>query len=599
MAEPAWFAPANWLGVGAVTDASVEFFVDAEEYYADLRREILAGAGAPGWVFWIGFDASLGTPMPAAADPAPVKPFARRQGLASDLPWLGILERVSPTVNVRALLNLHPKPFPHDYYLLNNRLLVQRLNRLPNACALDDARYLYMNGTHHQKLVVVVNEQAQTSAAYVGTMDIQEQRINDRWCEVGCRVRGAAVRDLYRVFHQRWVEHTAQLQQREHRRGVIPLPDSIPFSGSAPARTSDPVTDSGRSGRAGHRVQAVTTFGNPARRNPMPWAGQGGNPATQAVNAAHTIAAAIPRDLPLVDPTVGNDLFTGKDRAAAHILQAHRAQTTGYRFAPNGHTGIYQALRHALARPCRTIYLEDQYLVEDTPMGDKPRLPALLDLLAARVQDRDFVKLIVLCTRLADIDEEFLHQAGKHRRAFIERLDAADPNHQKVVICQYKSNGSLRSGLIPTTSAPFYVHSKTWIFDDEFLIVGSANCNRRGYSHDSELDLAVYDNDRSTVAALRRRIWLRRLNAGITGRPLAPSAVADFTAASVYWEKPNEHGLALENHRIGLAQFLQGGSSAPAPEEASWKRALDPTVLPGATKGADLLWDLVIDPDGT
>ena len=37
-----------------------------------------------------------------------------------------------------------------------------------------------------------------------------------------------------------------------------------------------------------------------------------------------------------------------------------------------------------------------------------------------------------------------------------------------------------------------YVHSKTWVIDDEFAIVGSANCNRRGYTHDSEASVGVY-----------------------------------------------------------------------------------------------------------
>jgi phosphatidylserine/phosphatidylglycerophosphate/cardiolipin synthase-like enzyme len=32
-----------------------------------------------------------------------------------------------------------------------------------------------------------------------------------------------------------------------------------------------------------------------------------------------------------------------------------------------------------------------------------------------------------------------------------------------------------------------YVHSKVWIFDDECAIVGSSNCNNRGYKNDSEM----------------------------------------------------------------------------------------------------------------
>lgn len=38
-----------------------------------------------------------------------------------------------------------------------------------------------------------------------------------------------------------------------------------------------------------------------------------------------------------------------------------------------------------------------------------------------------------------------------------------------------------------------YVHSKCWVFDDELAVIGSANCNRRGYQHDSEVDAFIWD----------------------------------------------------------------------------------------------------------
>lgn len=38
-----------------------------------------------------------------------------------------------------------------------------------------------------------------------------------------------------------------------------------------------------------------------------------------------------------------------------------------------------------------------------------------------------------------------------------------------------------------------YIHSKCWVFDDELAVIGSANCNRRGYQHDSEVDAFIWD----------------------------------------------------------------------------------------------------------
>ena len=45
------------------------------------------------------------------------------------------------------------------------------------------------------------------------------------------------------------------------------------------------------------------------------------------------------------------------------------------------------------------------------------------------------------------------------------------------------------------SGTPVYVHAKTVIVDDVWAIVGSDNLNRRSWSHDSELSIAVLDAD--------------------------------------------------------------------------------------------------------
>lgn len=39
-----------------------------------------------------------------------------------------------------------------------------------------------------------------------------------------------------------------------------------------------------------------------------------------------------------------------------------------------------------------------------------------------------------------------------------------------------------------------YVHPKCWVFDDELAVIGSANCNRRRWEHDSEIGAFVFDD---------------------------------------------------------------------------------------------------------
>ena len=403
-------------------------------------------------------------------------------------------------------------------------------------------------------------------------------RITDRWCEIGCKVQGEAARELYRVFYERWIEHTEMLAGLPKERAWIPKPEDVPVN----------------SGGGKLLTQVSTTFGNPSRSSPFGVLGS----RSQVVNAPHrlTVVPKMPLGIGVSTPSVrvGNDFFKEIDPAAPPLLAAAAKQTPTYAFAPTGRTGIYRQIEAAIAATRKYMYIEDQYLVDDMPMG---ALVSMLDLLKQRVKDSGFKKLIVLCTRLDEIKKEFLGQAGSHRRAFVEGL--VEAGGDKVVICQYKSNSSLGIDVKPLENSPFYVHSKSWLFDDELLVVGSANCNRRGYSHDSELDFAVYDVEKAAIRELRTKIWLRRLNTETVTKPLGDCDVQDFLSAARYWERPNEFGLILENNRMGIDAFVP--DSRPSQivyETGGFGPAIDVLELAKGAVGG-WLWDAVVDPDGT
>lgn len=572
-----WFTGDPATGLSAVIRRSdVSYFIDVEEYYADLRAEVRRAAGqGRGLICWIGFEVSGDTPMPLTPAAATLRPFARRLPQTDDRAWLDVLTDASNQgVFVRAMLNLHPSPTPANIHVDKNAVTVKRLNSLKNTLAINDFRYLHVNGTHHQKLVIV--QSPADLIAYVGTADIHPQRITERWCEVQCKVRGEAVRELYRVFHDRWREHTAMLIGQPRERAWIPAPAELTTSARGTAS-----------------VQTSTTYGNPQRPNPLSF---GTGPKTQVVNQPHRVLIP-PVPSPIIPGgwtppyVVANDFFKQRDPAAALLIRLARTQIPGYTFAPNGHTGIYHQIKAALEQRPQRIYMEDQYLVADESMGP---LASMLSLLENRVRAADFQKLIIFCTRIEEIDDEMKGLASAHRRNIVARLAAAGGN--KVVVCQYKSNGVLRSARDGANKSPFYVHSKTWIFDDELAIVGSANCNRRGYSHDSELDVGVHD---TSVGDLRRRIWLRRLNTQGVSTPLVEADVADFAAAAKYWERPADFGLTIENHRIGIDKFVR------RPSELPWKLfdVFAPVFTLLAKRGSStkerLMWDLIVDPEGT
>jgi hypothetical protein len=224
----------------------------------------------------------------------------------------------------------------------------------------------------------------------------------------------------------------------------------------------------------------------------------------------------------------------------------------------------------------------------------------MLELLVEKVREPEFRKLIILCTRIEQIEEEFQFQAGPHRRSFLEQL--AEAGGEKVVICQYKSAEAVGIASDAGTAWPFYVHSKTWIFDDELAIVGSANCNRRGYSHDTELDFAVYDPEHEMIADLRRRIWLRRLNTAMVEDPVTAADVEDFLSGARFWERPDEFGLTIENNRMGVDDFMAVDIPAdrdPDVVDALGWDGLHSYVDPLGSTAEELVWNVVLDPEGT
>jgi len=219
-----------------------------------------------------------------------------------------------------------------------------------------------------------------------------------------------------------------------------------------------------------------------------------------------------------------------------------------YAFAPQGERSIKSLVLKAIQASERFIYLEDQYLVDmDISRALVAALPKLKKL------------IILVCDSGAVVGEIF--QVGRRRKAFLDPLLAAGPG--KVHVC---------------TSAR-YIHAKVWIFDDRFAVIGSANVNRRGFTHDSEQAIGVFDvNARRRwffAHELRMHLWSRHLG-------LPPRDTIDAVTASRHWASGQTRG--------EIQPFVADPAGDKAPD---WK-----TNLALAAIGADL-WDDGIDPDGS
>jgi len=228
-----------------------------------------------------------------------------------------------------------------------------------------------------------------------------------------------------------------------------------------------------------------------------------------------------------------------------------------YPFLPGvADLGTLNAVRRAIQRAQRFIYLEDQYA---TPYpGPYPYSAAadtvgiLTDLLSALAR---IEYLVIVVPNHTD-----LPQGRYRRRNFIRSLRDAYP--AKVFPFFLYREGTGSGGHLTSTTAAadlnlapdgggttqasgsrtypheIYVHSKVWIIDDVYAKIGSANCNRRSLTHDTEIDIhiidgAVISGARAFAQNLRLDLWGEHLNlSGAAGK----YRLTDPTLALHYWQ---------------------------------------------------------------
>jgi phosphatidylserine/phosphatidylglycerophosphate/cardiolipin synthase-like enzyme len=179
---------------------------------------------------------------------------------------------------------------------------------------------------------------------------------------------------------------------------------------------------------------------------------------------------------------------------------------------------IKAMLLAAIGNAKRFIYLEDQYLIDlDTAAALNRAIPKLQHL-----------TILILGSAINDMPF-----GREYRRDFVNRLAAGLPptNAGKIGIFQLSTSQAK-----PVFGIHTYVHSKSWVFDDELAVIGSANCNRRGYQHDSEVDAFIFDDTpaRSNLTfaqQYRMRLWKEHLS--VPARDLV-----DGVASAALWRAP-------------------------------------------------------------
>lgn len=203
--------------------------------------------------------------------------------------------------------------------------------------------------------------------------------------------------------------------------------------------------------------------------------------------------------------------------ATAHnIIGAPNAtdlQRSPYEFAKQGERTLRAMFLRAIEAARRFIYIEDQYLVNP-------------ETSAALVKALPNISHLTILIPHSDITD--LPRVHELRKNFVAPLRKAGGDKVRVFV---------RFPFGPNVPHS-YVHAKTWVFDDQFAIIGSANNNRRSWTTDSEIGVGVYDESTNSRASytfahrLRISLWAEHLNMNTQD---GHGQLADGVASAANW----------------------------------------------------------------
>ena len=163
----------------------------------------------------------------------------------------------------------------------------------------------------------------------------------------------------------------------------------------------------------------------------------------------------------------------------------------------------------------RFIYMEEQYLISSCAAA---AIRAVLPRLA-------HVTILIAPSEITDMPGVWAR-----RKAFIHSIIAGNPYADRLHI--YTRTAGHQQPCVRANAPHLYVHAKMAVIDDELMLIGSANCNNRGWETDSELVIASFEDDGGTSAVagrLRMALWTHHLD-------VPAAAVADPVNSRQLWD---------------------------------------------------------------
>ena len=252
-----------------------------------------------------------------------------------------------------------------------------------------------------------------------------------------------------------------------------------------------------------------------------------------------------------------------------HFVQIGRTfGRSGYRTIPHETTAA-SMIAHAIRQAKRFIYTECQYFTGS---------PELEQALLAALPNIEHLTAVITHWEVSD-----LPTVNEHRRDFLHRLKQAGGDKVRIFTLQPDGNTEeFQDGKVPHT----YVHSKIWIIDDEFAVIGTVNSNRRSWSHDAEVAAGIYETSTDVVLHyrlahwLRIEIWKEHLNM----QSLEGAAeLADGVASAVHWldlsprARVRRYNLNERNRAGQNDQHIPVPILWPVLEALTWDGVFDPS----------------------
>lgn len=478
---------------------NVEYLIDGRATFAAMLEAIETATEPEHFIILLGWGLNLGFVM--------VDQPSSRTSLHGKTMNDVLRSRTEMRVKVRVLLwNNKLVPTEYDEHAIRNNLIqktvIDRLNPSAPApeetprralCILDgNTRFA---GAHHQKVLLVYGSEG--LIGFVGGIDVAEDRVEATKARMFI---GSAVAEVGAPLHD---VHARVQGQAAH----------------------DLLTLAANRWNASYPVRAYATpeeVLNGTAGKALTWGEDPALPRGAPQNA-----------LPGWGWQIENlEVLVGPARTARHgVLTPHHhvriGQTVGNpSIAQAGVQGsisdAWPMIRHCIRQAKKFIYIEDQYFWS--------KMAA--DALAAALPNIE--RLIILVT---SDDADATSRSLRHEciNQLFDKI--ASPADKKKVGIYNRKEAYER-----------YIHAKMLIIDDEVAIIGSANMNNRGYTHDSEVIGVFTDPNWDDPSGPREGKWFalelnfaRKLRMQLWAEHLRISAecLFDPLAAAMHWECPS------------------------------------------------------------